>query len=457
MLNIPKKIKIGFQERTGTYTGKLGYVIYYDGKGILRKETSWEGWRNTKIDPIDCNNVKTSGFVINKKVGGYSGSHFDIRQAYIRVFDPRGFEFEITVPNLVHIIENTTITKGGVLEGEFVYAWDGKELVLLPCESLSYQENKKFIEQPLSPLRVRDLEVGKRYIIHTQYLGKHDTAIYLGKHENKRDTSRKWFHVWTSDNDGYTYICDKSAGIAKFKYNEPPVDNINDLIAEYYKSSYGCNVVSFTGINKLLDDIKDRDIFKKFPYFLYGDKVYIINVDDHTLDTPIGIINDSWYNRHRSKRIQTTGAYNKHNNKRDDIYTKLYNELIGIHLFEFDLDKFLSRINTYSKYSNSHSYWFQYFITDGSLVATYSSPEDIKLNSITEFKEGDLNNTIFRRILYDDNRQYIPNIDSMGDVYTLTYIKDGVILPERLTKEEFVSNLANLIELTLESGNKEVY
>ena len=29
---IPKKIKVGFNEREDTYTGLLGYVIYHDGK-----------------------------------------------------------------------------------------------------------------------------------------------------------------------------------------------------------------------------------------------------------------------------------------------------------------------------------------------------------------------------------------------------------------------------------------
>lgn len=37
---IPTKINIGFQERSDTYTGKLAYVIYFDEKGKLRKETS---------------------------------------------------------------------------------------------------------------------------------------------------------------------------------------------------------------------------------------------------------------------------------------------------------------------------------------------------------------------------------------------------------------------------------
>lgn len=35
---VPKRINVGFQERSSTYTGKLAYVIYYDEKGTLRKE-----------------------------------------------------------------------------------------------------------------------------------------------------------------------------------------------------------------------------------------------------------------------------------------------------------------------------------------------------------------------------------------------------------------------------------
>ena len=38
---IPKTINVGYQNRSGTYTGKLAYVIYYDEKGKLRKEASW--------------------------------------------------------------------------------------------------------------------------------------------------------------------------------------------------------------------------------------------------------------------------------------------------------------------------------------------------------------------------------------------------------------------------------
>lgn len=40
-LNIPDKIKVGFQERSDTYTGKLSYVTYINKKGKLAKEISW--------------------------------------------------------------------------------------------------------------------------------------------------------------------------------------------------------------------------------------------------------------------------------------------------------------------------------------------------------------------------------------------------------------------------------
>ena len=35
---IPKKLAVGFNKRSDTYTGKIGYVIYYDAMNKLRKE-----------------------------------------------------------------------------------------------------------------------------------------------------------------------------------------------------------------------------------------------------------------------------------------------------------------------------------------------------------------------------------------------------------------------------------
>lgn len=180
---LPKKIRVGFQNRSDTYTGKLAYVIYYDAKGKLRKETSWEGWRDHNIEPEEFDNVPTEGFVLNKKVGGYR-YEWDPRQTYVRVYDPRGFEFEITIPNLLHILENTSSIKGKGLEGEFVYGWDGKELVLLSTASPDYEKltelnNKRFNSGTIKP---SELKPGYKYLSRSNV-----ELVYMGRFEAWQD------------------------------------------------------------------------------------------------------------------------------------------------------------------------------------------------------------------------------------------------------------------------------
>lgn len=176
---VPKKINVGFQNRKDTYTGKLAYVIYFDEKNKLRKEKSWNGWRDESIPNEIYDNEPTEGFVLNKKVGGVEECWgWDPRKTYTRVYDPRGFEFEITIPNLLWILENANCIKGKGLEGEFVYGWDGKELLLVPVDSADYKEierkNKIFHSNDF--IKAKDLKVGATYI------SKNDqTYIYMGK------------------------------------------------------------------------------------------------------------------------------------------------------------------------------------------------------------------------------------------------------------------------------------
>lgn len=174
---LPKKINVGFQRRTDTYTKSLAYIIYYDEKNVLRKETSWQSWRDKEITPKEFDNEPTSGFVLNKKVGGYK-SDWNFRQAYVRVYDPRGFEFEITVPNLIYILENCSSIKGKGLEGEFVYGWEGKDLLLIPVDAPDYAKYKKYTDAIFSPKKIgkKDLVLGGTYQLTT---GK--SVVYMGQ------------------------------------------------------------------------------------------------------------------------------------------------------------------------------------------------------------------------------------------------------------------------------------
>lgn len=216
---IPQKINVGYQKRDDTYTGKLAYVIYYDELGILRKETSWESWRDKNIPNEEFSNEPTEGFVLNKKVGDYSGSWGEHRQAYCRVYDPRNFEFEITINNLLYILENTSAIKGKGLEGEFVYGWDGKDLLLMPIGSPDYKEIKEFnsIIHDGNQIKAKDLIVGATYLTKDN-----SELVYVGKYDYY-SSGYKWFQ------NGEYKVSKSSNDIPRRGYDYSDYEYINNL------------------------------------------------------------------------------------------------------------------------------------------------------------------------------------------------------------------------------------
>lgn len=190
-LNIPEKLKVGFNKRSDTYSGKLAYVTYINDKGEIAKQTSWKNWISKEIDVEDYDNEPIEGFVLNKRVGGYC-TGWNHRQTKCRVYDPRGFEVEITVENLLYILQECTSTKGKGLEGKFVYAWDRKDLVLLPVCSEDYVLSTE-LQNKKEKITIKDLKIG------AAYKGKYSPyLIYIGKLD-------WYFWYYTDDSTGYGY------------------------------------------------------------------------------------------------------------------------------------------------------------------------------------------------------------------------------------------------------------
>lgn len=172
-LYIPTKIRVGFQKRQDTFTGKLAYVICFDEKGNLRKESSWNSWRDKSIEYIDLDNKPTGGFVLNK--GIQRNGHFGSGRSVVRVHHPDEFEFEISMDNLVGILMNTDVSKRDI-QSECVFSWSGKDLVLLPTNSMEYQSAIEFTEKQSKSISSKDLKKG-----HTYIQKKSDQElIYLG-------------------------------------------------------------------------------------------------------------------------------------------------------------------------------------------------------------------------------------------------------------------------------------
>jgi hypothetical protein len=206
MLFIPKKIKVGYQNRQDTYTGKLAYVIYLGKDAKWKKETSWEGWRDDNIEPQEFVNEPTEGFVLNKKAGDYKSS-WGGRKAYSRIYDPRGFEFEIDVDNLLFILENVASNPGKALDGKFVYTWNKGDMFLLPTNCLDYPYIQEFSDMKEKKINPKKLKIGAEYFCKTN-----GWCLYLGEFLITMDNRYWWLEfphetakVFRAQNGTYFY------------------------------------------------------------------------------------------------------------------------------------------------------------------------------------------------------------------------------------------------------------
>jgi hypothetical protein len=323
-LFIPDKIKVGFNPRKDTYTGLLGYIIGHDGKK-WRKEPSWESWRyeylednefekyknnvfnnhlnslrhyehtkerieefernydtftphgkisnDPKIKPREYENVPIEGFVLNKKVGGISYG-WNNRQTYSRVYDPRGFEFEITIQNLLFILQECNAYKGKGLEGTFVYSWDGKDLVLLPTSCQEYQECKKFTKLQHEKISTKDLIAGCAY--KTKQL---DELIYLGKFN--------WSDIWLDKiniDKQYVFYNVKDNRLLGLKaltslaqrITDTPVENYAELLDLFNTSNNFCLLNNLT-----IEEFSPKKEVRYYDKSL--DNAYL-QIDDNTFE-----------------------------------------------------------------------------------------------------------------------------------------------------------------------------
>lgn len=255
-LKIPPSVKVGFQNRTDTYSGKLAFVVSVDKNGKSGGGKSWENWRDEKIDPVTYTNEPTSGFVLNRDVGGTQRSYsWNARREKVRVYDPRGYEFEINVENLLFVLQECSSIKGKGLEGEFVYAWSGSQIILLPVSSQEYKNSTDFCNLQEQKVLAKDIIAGHTYLTKDQkevmYLGKHPWGErkYKSKKVEKLNTSyyrnyyeRVWWYETKYENKHIFVVLnskntDRNAYFVVSGFTKI-AKKVNDQISSQYAEEY---------------------------------------------------------------------------------------------------------------------------------------------------------------------------------------------------------------------------
>lgn len=235
-LYLPKTLKVGYQYRDTKFEKKIGYVIYYDHTGKLRKETSWEHWRDKQIDSNEFENTPTEGFMIHSNIK----DRWSQRQEYLSIYDPRGFEFEITIDNFIYIIQHCNIINTGIV-GKLVYVWKGADLILMPtADNTTYSELSKLQQSLFAPKgQVLDLISNKPYIIKVgstrekwYYLGT--TKLING--EIGKSTTKLIFY---DHGHKVCHACTKNDVLAAAdSTNNLSEDILSDIWDRFQKSAY---------------------------------------------------------------------------------------------------------------------------------------------------------------------------------------------------------------------------
>lgn len=275
-LYIPQKIHVGFQKRDDTFTGKLAYVIYEDENGVLRKKSSWDGWRDSKIKEVVLDN-EPNRFVFNKGVQrhGYFGSG----RSVMRVYDTRDFEFEISIENLVGILMHSDISKRDIVE-ECVFAWAGKDLVLLPVNSEEYRESVEYTNKQALKVSSKDLVKGylyekKKSDEELMYMGYHE---YFDKeyHFNHKCYGKK--HVFY-DIKNKIFVTPSIGTLAQVK-----VEEVQDNFAEIDKllhASIHLYEIKSVEVQNLKNKKKDNYSYAESRYKKIGNKIFQLTYNNY--------------------------------------------------------------------------------------------------------------------------------------------------------------------------------
>ena len=201
-IKFPKQHYIGIIGRASDVL-PLGFMTE-DGtdKAAQKRKTTVDSWTsgNSRGDKSirvarTYDNIPLIGFRLTKSIR--RDSSWGSGNVKWRIEDPRGFELEITSPNMARIIDTCVIDKGEILE-ECIWARLKGDNILVPVSSDLYIAATRNDERMTSKVKPSEVERGDRVTLHNG-----DEGVYLGKFECMtpdygRDERLLFSYAWKS-------------------------------------------------------------------------------------------------------------------------------------------------------------------------------------------------------------------------------------------------------------------
>ena len=210
MLYIPSEITVGFKKMKDSFTGKKGFITYKElgnKSDKLFNQSKFDSFIDNEKDNIKINNVPMNGFVINKKMT-HEHNYFG-QYSTILVYHPDGFEFEISLSNLMTIMEYSDINAQEIKQ-KCVLGWYKSYPVLMPISCPLYNEAQ---EQNAELLEIKDMSkdlvIGRKYYSKTEknliYIGR-ENINKLQSYNEPQNMKTRQGHIFLKDDRNFVSL-----------------------------------------------------------------------------------------------------------------------------------------------------------------------------------------------------------------------------------------------------------
>jgi len=217
-IKFPTHHYVGFQARPSVDELPLGFMTP-DGtdKAAIKRKATVDNWargygygaQNQAEDKLPAQTYENKpmiGFKLGRNVRhGYGWGQGNVKW---RIEDPRGFELEITSPNLAQIMAFSTIEKGEILE-ECIWARLGAENILVPVDSDVYKNTVRNTERMSKTASMRDIKIGDHAVLQNGDEGVYYGVFYIANidkygsnYSHKLSFSGKKRHVFLMQRPG---------------------------------------------------------------------------------------------------------------------------------------------------------------------------------------------------------------------------------------------------------------
>jgi hypothetical protein len=187
-IKFPTHHYVGFQSRPSHDSVPLGFMTPEGTDAAAKKrKATVDNWaasggyygRNEATDKLPAQvfeNKPLTGFKLGRNVShGYGWGQGNVKW---RIEDPRGFELEITSPNLAQLMGFCTLEQGEIQE-QCIWARLGAENILVPVNSDVYANTVRNTERMSKKASLKDIGIGDTAILHNGDEGIYYGAFYI--------------------------------------------------------------------------------------------------------------------------------------------------------------------------------------------------------------------------------------------------------------------------------------